>query len=210
MQHLAIVSVPEGEEAGLANDVTLANGHSSVSDWLGIAASVGCAIHCAAMPFVIAFLPMLGLSFLADESFHKVMVGVCSLLVLLAFVPGWRVHRKWLPTGIAMAGLTLIAAAAFALEDSCSCCSLPDNSMVVARTEITVCTDTRCEHCAKLKETEAAAEMSASAEEPVSPLLGGFTHWITPLGGLLLVSAHLVNRRLSSRCGCCPPNAATA
>ena len=46
---------------------------STWKDWLGIVASVGCAIHCAAMPFVFAYLPALGLSFLADEAFHKWM-----------------------------------------------------------------------------------------------------------------------------------------
>ena len=30
-------------------------------DWLGVSASVLCAIHCAAMPFVVGFLPLLGL-----------------------------------------------------------------------------------------------------------------------------------------------------
>jgi hypothetical protein len=46
---------------------------STWGDWLGMIASIGCAIHCAAMPFVIAYLPALGLSFLADEAFHKWM-----------------------------------------------------------------------------------------------------------------------------------------
>ena len=46
---------------------------STFRDWLGIVASIGCAIHCAAMPFVFAYLPAMGLSFLADESFHKWM-----------------------------------------------------------------------------------------------------------------------------------------
>ena len=32
-------------------------GPSAWQDSIGIVASVGCAIHCAAMPFVIAYLP---------------------------------------------------------------------------------------------------------------------------------------------------------
>ena len=53
---------------------------STWRDWVGITASVGCAIHCAAMPFVIAYLPAFGLSFLADEAFHKWMALICCLL----------------------------------------------------------------------------------------------------------------------------------
>ncbi|MEM0925351.1 MAG: MerC domain-containing protein, partial [Planctomycetota bacterium] len=64
-------------ESLLATDASPAVADGSVSgsvlsgwsDWIGMIASIGCAIHCAAMPFVIAYLPSLGLSFLSDESF---------------------------------------------------------------------------------------------------------------------------------------------
>lgn len=88
-------------------------------DWLGVAASVLCAIHCAAMPFVVGFLPLLGLSFLADPAFHKWMVGICLLLALLAFVPGWRRHHRLAPAIIGVLGLGLITFAAFAGPEDC-------------------------------------------------------------------------------------------
>ena len=44
------------------------------SDWLGVIAAIGCAIHCAAMPLIIAYLPALGLSFLADEEIGRAHV----------------------------------------------------------------------------------------------------------------------------------------
>lgn len=88
-------------------------------DWLGVAASVGCAIHCAAMPFVVGFLPLLGLSFLAEPIFHKWMVGICLALALAAFIPGWRRHRDWSPGVIGICGLTLISMAAFASPYDC-------------------------------------------------------------------------------------------
>ena len=58
---------------------------STWQDSLGMVASIGCAIHCAAMPFVIAYLPALGLSFLADEAFHQWMALVCFLIAIGAF-----------------------------------------------------------------------------------------------------------------------------
>ena len=78
------------------------------SDWMGVVASIACAIHCAAMPFVAMFLPMLGLSFLLDDSFHQVMVIVCSALAIAAFIPGFRRHGHVLPICVGIIGLSLI------------------------------------------------------------------------------------------------------
>ena len=189
---------------------------NAITDWLGILASVACAIHCAAMPFVIAFLPMLGLSFLADEAFHKVMVGVCSIIALAAFVPGWRLHRRWLPVSTAVAGLSVIGFAAFALEDSCECCTLETNSQLVSTqaqlSAGSMCTDENCEHCAKSQPAvpELAATPDDAALENETTLMAGVVPWVTPLGGFLLVCAHLINRSFSCRCGCCPTTAASS
>lgn len=100
---------------GIASGASL----SAWTDWCGIVVSVACAIHCAAMPLVIASLPAMGLTFLADASFHKVMAVACSLLAGAAFVPGWRRHRRLLPIGVAAVGLLLITTAAFAVEADC-------------------------------------------------------------------------------------------
>lgn len=86
----------------------------SVAAWrdsLGISASILCAIHCAAMPFVIGFLPLLGLGFFADPAFHKWIVALCLDLALVAFLPGWRRHRSLTPALVGCTGLSLIAAA---------------------------------------------------------------------------------------------------
>jgi hypothetical protein len=67
---------------------------STWKDWMGIVASIGCAIHCAALPFVIAYLPALGLSFLADEAFHKWMALICFLIAIVAFIPQHLKHKS--------------------------------------------------------------------------------------------------------------------
>ncbi|NJM53931.1 MAG: MerC domain-containing protein [Blastocatellia bacterium] len=38
-----------------------------ILDYTGATVSWICAVHCLAMPFFITFLPVIGLSFLADE-----------------------------------------------------------------------------------------------------------------------------------------------
>lgn len=247
---------------------SLAARSGGAADWIGIVASIGCAIHCAAMPFVIAFLPALGLSFLADAVFHKVMVFVCSALAIASFVPGFRRHGRKLPMGIATVGIGLISLAAFVVE--CECC--PACAADVEVTELSIdpptlevgtlvsevndgsCTDDCCqdgccetddadretlamdsgvagelvsfensdpfedsdpledsgddEVCTDPNCSACAGDVTAADGELVSPSKASvgfpFAAWMTPIGGLVLVSAHLTNRRFNCRCGCCP------
>ena len=204
---------PAGPNAWTSNDTSLESAlivpgnslKSALPDWLGLLASIGCAIHCAAMPFVIAFLPMLGLSFLADEAFHKVMVIVCTVLAASAFIPGWRKHGKLLPIGIGAAGLCLITVAAFALEGEC-CASCEKSPTQVATANDTTQdsgmsapeTGSTCNDCECCK-----SESVVTDPQPEQSSSFPFLYLVTPLGGVLLVTAHLVNRGFSCRCGCC-------
>ena len=104
------MSVPESNSFAVLSEphvlTEAANRAGNPSGWrdmLGVVASIACAIHCAAMPFVIGFLPAMGLGFLADEAFHKWMAGACFLIGLAAFIPGWKRHGQLLPAGIAAA-----------------------------------------------------------------------------------------------------------
>ena len=185
---------------------TTATSMSSWRDSLGIIASIGCAIHCAAMPFVIAYLPMLGLSFLADEAFHKWMALICFLIAIAAFVPGLKKHGNWIPVSIAAFGLVFITFAAFGLAGECcaSCAAGPVNSVN------SVCADgcDQCESCSL--QTGSVGEPTvahATEAENEKSLLSTLAPWITPFGGILLVAAHLLNRRYGCLCGCCPPPA---
>lgn len=196
----------QGLEMAMLAETTSGNAATGRwSDSLGMVASTACAIHCAAMPFVVASLPALGLSFLADEAFHKWMAVICFGIAMAAFVPGWRRHRRWLPGGIAAAGLTLICSAAFGLAGDC-CASCTAANEVVAN-GATVCTDECCEHCAAEAATSTALEEKPQQIASFVPTewLAPVAPWLTPLGGLILVAAHLVNRRFGCLCGCCPP-----
>ncbi|WP_153558605.1 MerC domain-containing protein [Roseimaritima sediminicola] len=193
--------------ASAANSVS----RSSWRDSLGVLASVGCAIHCAAMPFVIAYLPFFGLSFLADEAFHRWMALICFLIAIAAFIPGFRVHRRLLPGAIATIGLVLITAAAFGLlGDCCATCEIGTD----AQNGGTACNDACCEHCVAevVSAGPVLAQESITGTASVASLvpLATLAPWVTPLGGLLLVSAHLLNRRYGCRCGCCETGPASA
>lgn len=169
------------------------------TDLIGVIASIACAVHCAAMPFIVGFLPAMGLTFLADDSFHKVMVGVCSLLAVTAFIPGLRRHGRLLPVIVATVGLAMISIAAFALEDEC--CSSCDLPTAVATTDVQLGGEACCEHCVAESDTSTSANVQTKTAAISSS--SSFLTWITPLGGLLLVTAHLTNRKFSCLCGCC-------
>lgn len=86
--------------------------HSSrwwnLADRVGATASFLCAIHCALLPFVIAILPLIGLSFLADHAFERAFVLCASALAMVALVSGYRRHHRSLPLRLALPGLTLL------------------------------------------------------------------------------------------------------
>lgn len=79
-----------------------------VADRIGATASFLCAIHCAALPFVLALLPLLGLGFLADHRFERGFAIFACVLALISLLNGYRRHHRSLPLRLAMPGLALL------------------------------------------------------------------------------------------------------
>jgi hypothetical protein len=186
------------------------------SDSLGMLASIGCAIHCAAMPFVIGYLPVLGLSFLADEAFHKWMAVACFAIALAAFVPGFRRHGRWTPALIGSVGLAMISIAAFGFSGKCcsSCATAVAAAPALAQPTLAqptlatpgeACTGACCQGSgAKVEPLSPTLTTTSAAPAAPSPAwLASLLQWITPLGGLVLVVAHLLNHRSGCQSGCC-------
>jgi len=185
---------------------------SGWSDSAGMVASIGCAIHCAAMPFVIGYLPALGLSFLADEAFHKWMAVGCFAIALAAFIPGLRKHGRLAPVVIGSVGLAMISVAAFGFAGEC-CAACESNAALATAGDTNTCTDDCCPPCDSqigvdkppgLAANGLVASSTASVRLPseLSQLGSRIAPWLTPLGGIVLVVAHLLNRRLGCLCGC--------
>jgi len=78
-------------------------------DGLGVAASSLCIIHCVGTAALGFLLPALGLTALADERIHRVLAVAVVTAGLLAFIPGFRLHRSWPVAIFAALGLTSIA-----------------------------------------------------------------------------------------------------
>lgn len=83
------------------------------ADRLGATASFLCALHCAALPLVIAVLPALGLSFLADHRFERGFIIFASVLALTTLVIGFRRHQRFRAFWFLVPGITLLIAGIF-------------------------------------------------------------------------------------------------
>ncbi|MEM7395415.1 MAG: MerC domain-containing protein [Verrucomicrobiota bacterium] len=63
-------------------------------DICGVALSLICALHCIAMPLLVAVLPMLGLSFFLNHTAEKVFAISAVILASGSVCWGYRVHRN--------------------------------------------------------------------------------------------------------------------
>jgi hypothetical protein len=76
-------------------------------DRIAITLSTICIVHCLAMPFVVALLPLAAFTFGGDGHFHALMLWLVVPTSAVGFALGYRVHGK--------AGIVLIGAAAVTL-----------------------------------------------------------------------------------------------
>ncbi|GAA0710030.1 MerC domain-containing protein [Dokdonella soli] len=81
-----------------------------LADRFGATASFLCAVHCALLPLVIAVLPALGLSFLADHRFERGFIAFASVLALTTMVIGFRRHQRFSAFWFLAPGITLLVA----------------------------------------------------------------------------------------------------
>ena len=196
----------------------------TLADWTGLAASIACGIHCAAMPLLLSYLPSFGLSWLAGEGFHQWMTLACFLFAAAAFVPGWRKHKSLVPAFSGVIGITLLSLSAFVFGDEC-CAAAAKNQVAQnaacadADCADADCTDADCTDaaCADAACADAACadtsctacseeEIGQSAEVSAQYQFATFTNWLSPLGGLFLVIGHIANHRKNCTCSsghCC-------
>lgn len=86
-------------------------------DSIGFIASTVCAIHCMAMPFVILFLTLYGLQFIANPIFEITFVSVSMAIGVFTFRHGYFKHHKKIYPFIIFAGGLIIIAAGHFLHD---------------------------------------------------------------------------------------------
>jgi hypothetical protein len=86
-------------------------------DGLGQLLSALCISHCVLLPLALGFLPAATAELLEGEALHQGLVFFVVLCAGMAFVPGWRRHRRVEVPGLAVTGLVLLGLAAFLLPE---------------------------------------------------------------------------------------------
>ena len=86
---------------------------SKYFDRVAITLSTICIVHCLAMPFVIALLPVTAFALGGDGHFHSLMLWFVVPTSVLGFGLGLRVHRR--VDIVAMGAVAIVALAATAL-----------------------------------------------------------------------------------------------
>lgn len=61
-------------------------------DTIGAMASLLCAVHCALMPLIVSFLPLIGLGFLSDSRIEWLLLLAALALGLKSL---WPTYRYW-------------------------------------------------------------------------------------------------------------------
>lgn len=70
----------------------------NVLDKVGIAATSLCALHCILLPIMLPVLPLLGISFMAEEMFEHIVLIATLVLGAVALLSGFfKFHRKLYP-----------------------------------------------------------------------------------------------------------------
>jgi len=172
-------------------------------DRLGIIASVTCAIHCAATPILLAFLPALTFTeWMASPQFHQIAAIVCVAMVSLAIWPAFMKFRDYRVLSLSTGGLGLLISAAFFMPNEC--CT---HCVVNTTTADPHAGHNHSGHNHTTHETASASHPDTVLASVASPeLIALIQPWMTPLGGILLVVAHGLNLRrrvcLRGRCAC--------
>lgn len=78
-------------------------------DFVGFSASLLCALHCAALPFLLSLAPLAGLQFLNNAWIEYTIILVSFFIASYALVHGYRRHhQKPMALLIVLAGFILI------------------------------------------------------------------------------------------------------
>lgn len=78
-------------------------------DRVGMGLSLLCALHCILTPLIILSLPILARYYLVHPIFHLILALVIIPVGLIAFVAGYRHHRKWITFALGVPGLVLVS-----------------------------------------------------------------------------------------------------
>lgn len=81
--------------------------HLLNSEKIGLTLSILCAIHCLSLPFVLFFTPYIASSFVFNDSFEWLLVGISFILAAILLISDYKKHHNRIP--LFYLGLAFIA-----------------------------------------------------------------------------------------------------
>lgn len=87
-----------------------------LADRFGATASLLCAIHCMALPFVLTVLPVFGLEFLGSHVFERGFIAFASVFASAVLLHGYRRHRQASALVLLAGGLVLLWIGGFGFD----------------------------------------------------------------------------------------------
>jgi hypothetical protein len=85
-------------------------------DWLGAGASFICALHCAALPIVVALAPLAGAHWLASHVFDRWAVSIALLFGAAVIGAAYCTHRWRVVLAMYLTSAALMFGGAFFIE----------------------------------------------------------------------------------------------
>lgn len=82
-------------------------------DRLGAMTATLCAVHCAVLPLAMAFLPALGLEFLASHAFEGFFLAFTTVFAMLSVGHSLRAHGRFFAWPLLLVGLAILFAERF-------------------------------------------------------------------------------------------------
>ena len=86
-------------------------------DSLAVTISGVCAVHCLALPLIVAAYPLLGSWSMDDLLFHRLLLIVIIPVSLIALLLGYRTHRSRQVAVLGMLGIAILALVAMSGHD---------------------------------------------------------------------------------------------
>ncbi|MEP6616927.1 MAG: MerC domain-containing protein [Ginsengibacter sp.] len=78
-------------------------------DFMGVATSVACAIHCAVLPVVLSTLPIFGINIIHNLFFEWAMIGIAFFVGIYSLMHGYvRHHRNLFPLSVFLTGFIFL------------------------------------------------------------------------------------------------------
>jgi hypothetical protein len=102
-------------------------------DFMGIASSVACAIHCALLPIIVTTLPIFGINIIHNHFFEWGMILVAFLIGCYSLLHGFvKHHKNYTPLYIFFTGFIFLILKQFFIQEQYMFLALAVSMIIIA------------------------------------------------------------------------------